>query len=203
MTSETIRSLLDGPFHFMRHGESTTNARDLVAGQLDAPLSDKGWAQVEEAADTLRDVPLASVVVTGLDRAQQSAVPILRQKGLSPFVEPGFNERDWGELEGRPLSERPSTFHETREGESWADFAERIWRTAGHLEVPVPTLIIGHAGTFRALLFKMGFGKVRPQLANATVVRFVPLTGAPPGGPAWQVETLAREPMTITPLPPE
>jgi len=203
MTETAIRHLLDGPFYFMRHGESTTNARDLVAGLLDAPLSDKGRMQAEQAAQTLQDVALASVVVTGLDRAQQSAVPILHQKGLTPFVEPGFNERDWGELEGRPLSERPSTFHETRDGESWAAFADRIWRTARHLEVPTPTLIVGHAGTFRALLFNMGFGKVRPQLANATVVRFVPLVPPPPEGPAWRVEDLAGQTMTITPLPPD
>lgn len=201
MSAPTIRPLLDGPFYFMRHGESTTNAQDLVAGLLDAPLSDKGRAQAACAAETLRDVALASIVVTGLDRAQQSAVPILEQKGLSPFVEPGFNERDWGELEGRPLSERPSTFQETREGESWAAFADRILRTARHLEVPVPTLIVGHAGTFRALLFGLGFGKVRPQLANATVVRFVPLDRPPSGnGPAWRVETLDGAAMTITPL---
>lgn len=202
MTTGTLRGLLDGPFYYMRHGESTTNAQDLVAGLMDAPLSATGWEQVQAAAETLRDVTLASVVVTGLERSQRSAVPILEQKGLAPFVEPGFNERDWGELEGRPLSERPSTFHNPRTGESWEVFADRILRTARNLRVPAPTLILAHAGTFRALLYGLGFGKVRPQLPNASVVQFVPRDPAPAEGPAWTILDLAGEPVTIKPMKP-
>lgn len=196
-----MRPLLDGPFYFMRHGESTTNAQDLVAGLLDAPLSELGERQALAAAEMVRDLLLASVIVSGLDRSQRSALPILEQKGLVPFVEPGFNERDWGELEGRPLSERPSTFHNTEQGETWERFAERIWHTAQNLRAPMPTLILAHSGTFRALLYAMGFGKVRPQLPNATVVQFVPCDPPPGGGPAWRVEDLDGVPMTIAPLP--
>lgn len=200
MDNATIRGLLDGPFYFMRHGESTTNAMDLVAGLTDAHLSERGQRQAIDAAEQVRAIPLASVIVTGLYRTHQSAVPILEQKGLTPFVEPGLNERDWGELEGRPLSERPSTFYNPPGGESWEDFAARIWRAAQWVRVPAPTLLLAHSGTFRALLYGMGFGKVRPQLGNSVVVAFQPLDPPPAEGPAWRVVDLSGKPMTITPL---
>ncbi|SDE58627.1 histidine phosphatase family protein [Rhodospira trueperi] len=200
MAMQTMRGLLDGPFYFMRHGESTTNAKDHVAGLTDAHLSEIGLRQAADAAEQLRGTDLVSVIVTGLYRTHQSAMPILEQKGLTPFVEPGLNERDWGELEGRPLSERPSTFYDPPGGETWDAFADRIWRAAQHVRVPVPTLLLAHSGTFRAILYKMGFGKVRPQLGNAALVEFRPLTPAPAEGPAWEVVDLAGVPMEITPL---
>jgi len=196
----TQRGLLDGCFYFMRHGESVTNAEDLVAGLLDVHLSEAGHRQAAAAAEQFRDIPLASVVVTGLYRTHQTAVPILRMKGLAPFVEPGLNERDWGELEGRSLSERPSTFYDPPGGEVWEDFTDRIWRAARSLVVPAPTLVVGHSGTFRALLAGMGFGKVRPPVENATPVQFVPLDPPPTDGrPSWTVLDLDGNPVPIKP----
>ncbi|MQX38180.1 histidine phosphatase family protein [Roseospira navarrensis] len=193
-----LRGLLDGPFYFMRHGESETNAAALIAGLTDTPLTALGHRQAAAAAEELRAVPLASVVVTGLYRTHQTAMPILRMKGLAPFVEPGLNERDWGVLEGRPLSERPSTFFDPPEAELWEDFNRRIWRAAQGLAVPAPTLVVGHAGTFRALLHGMGYGRVRPRLPNARPVLLSPLDPPPPAGePAWRVEDLDGQPVPI------
>lgn len=199
--SGTPRGLLDGPFYFMRHGESTTNAAEQVAGLLDAHLTETGHRQAAEAAEAFRTVELASVTVSGLYRTHQTAVPILRMKGLAPFVEPGMNERDWGHLEGRPLSERPSTFFDPPGGEMWEDFANRVWRVASRLVLPAPTLVIGHSGTFRALLYRMGFGKVRPPVDNALPVQFVPSHPPPdePGRPAWSVLFLDGTPVPIKP----
>ncbi|MBB4287350.1 histidine phosphatase family protein [Roseospira goensis] len=199
MNTHGMRGLLEGPFLFMRHGESTTNARDLVAGLMDAPLSERGAEQSAAAARVLRDEPLASVVVTGLYRTHQTALPILDQTGLTPFVEPGLNERDWGDLEGRPLTERPSTFYDPPGGETWEVFADRIWRTAQALRVRVPTLLIAHSGTFRALLYRMGFGKVRPPVDNALPVRFVPVAPTTADAPAWTVLHLDGSPVPIKP----
>ncbi|KAA5606952.1 histidine phosphatase family protein [Roseospira marina] len=200
MHSGTQRRLLDGPFYFMRHGESTTNADSLVAGLLDAHLTETGHHQAAIAAEAFHGIDLAGVVVTGLYRTHQTAMPILRQKGLAPFVEPGLNERDWGALEGRSLSERPSTFYDPPGGETWEDFTDRIWRTAQNLVVPVPTLVVAHSGTFRALLCGMGFGKVRPPVHNAMPVRFEPLDPPPSdGGPAWTVLHMDGSPVPIKP----
>jgi probable phosphoglycerate mutase len=184
----------------MRHGESTTNAARQVAGLLDAHLTETGHRQAAEAAEAFRSIALACVVITGLYRTHQTAVPLLRMKGLAPFVEPGLNERDWGTLEGRPLTERPNTFFDPPGGEVWEDFTGRIWRAAQTLEVPRPVLVIGHSGTFRALLERMGFGRVRPPLGNALPVQFVPLDPPPPDGrPAWTVLHLDGSPVKIKP----
>jgi len=196
-----VRPLLDGPFWFMRHGQSTTNAEDLIAGWLDAPLTDLGHAQAAQAAEQLAALPLASIVVTGLSRTHQTAAPLVARLGgrLTPIVEPGLNERHWGDLEGKTLDHRPSTFYDPPGGETWDTFANRIWTAATTLRVDAPALVVGHSGTFRALLYKMGYGRVRPAVGNAVPVRFVPTDAPPEGGPAWRVEALDGTPVPISP----
>lgn len=198
----TPRPLLDGPFWFVRHGQSTTNAEDLVAGWLDAPLTDLGHAQAAEAAEVLATLPLASIVVTGLVRTHQTATPLIERLGgrLAPIIEAGLNERNWGDLEGKTLDLRPSTFYDPPGGETWDEFADRIWHAATSLRVAAPTLIIGHSGTFRALLYKLGFGKVKPAVGNAVPVRFVPIDPPPGDRPPWRIESLDGTPIPIKPL---
>jgi len=196
-----ISPLLDGPFWFIRHGQSTTNAQDLVAGWLDAPLTEQGHAQAARAAEALAALPLASIVVTDLVRTHQTAQPLVDRLGgrLVPIVQAGLKERNWGELEGKSLDLRPNTFYDPPGGEVWDDFANRIWAAVTSLRVPAPTLVVGHSGTFRALLYKLGFGKVRPAVGNADPVRFVPITPSTPGRPGWRIEDLSGAPIVIKP----
>ncbi len=91
MTDQTILCI--------RHGESTFNARyrnDNVDPMLfDAPLSERGHAQVEAARLRLRGTPVDVVITSPLTRALQTSLGIFADHPSKPaiVVETGHRER--------------------------------------------------------------------------------------------------------------
>ncbi|HUX38865.1 MAG TPA: histidine phosphatase family protein, partial [Rectinemataceae bacterium] len=62
--------------YFMRHAESEANRKNLLAGQLDFPLSEEGQRQSREVADAfLRDRPIDAIISSPLLRARATALP--------------------------------------------------------------------------------------------------------------------------------
>ncbi|UDL93612.1 histidine phosphatase family protein [Lichenihabitans sp. PAMC28606] len=74
----------------IRHGESTFNAayaNDGVDPMLfDAPLTERGHAQVEAARLQLRDTPVDVVLTTPLTRAMQTSLGIFSQHPSRPAI---------------------------------------------------------------------------------------------------------------------
>ena len=57
----------------VRHGESTWNAEELLQGQLDPPLSERGREQSRALAGMLDGVPDDRIVCSDLGRARETA----------------------------------------------------------------------------------------------------------------------------------
>ena len=83
----------------IRHGESTFNAAFKADGSdpllFDAPLTERGHAQVEAARLALRDTPVDVVLTTPLTRALQTTLGIFGDHPAKPeiIVEPLHRER--------------------------------------------------------------------------------------------------------------
>ena len=67
---------------FIRHAQSTANARRIWQGQLDFPLSPLGQEQASKAGESLRGTPVASVYSSPLSRAAETARIIAGTVGL-------------------------------------------------------------------------------------------------------------------------
>ncbi len=92
----------------VRHGRTTANATGLLAGRTPGVLlDDTGREQAERAAERLAPVPLAALVTSPLERCRETSDVLLgRQSGTVPLVvEDGLSECDYGDWQGRPLSE--------------------------------------------------------------------------------------------------
>ncbi len=87
----------------VRHGESTLNAAGALAGRLDAPLTTLGASQASAAAGLLG--PLTELRSSSLLRARQTAELVSERRPI--VIDDRFVEIDYGELDGRPLSEVP------------------------------------------------------------------------------------------------
>ena len=86
----------------VRHGQTEANARGLLQGRVDLPLSDLGRRQAEALA-TL--VPAdARVVASPLLRARETAAAF----GRAVDVDERWIELDYGELDGRPIADVPA-----------------------------------------------------------------------------------------------
>lgn len=103
----------------IRHGESTFNAAYRATGvdplHLDARLTETGLAQVAEAREQLRGVPVDLVVVSPLTRALQTALGIFADHPSAPTLlvealhrEHGFSSCDVGRAPALLAAEYPS-----------------------------------------------------------------------------------------------
>src|SRR5207248_4500884 len=95
------RSLAASRLLLVRHGESTWNAARRIQGQLDPPLSERGFGQAREVAARLRGHPLVGFYASDLCRCWQTAEPIAEAVGMQPGAETGLREVMLGDWEGK------------------------------------------------------------------------------------------------------
>ena len=94
----------------VRHGRTRGNAAGLLQGRIDNPLDEVGILQAEQVAAAIG--PVDRVVSSSLSRARQTAAMF----GMPVTIDDRWIELDYGEADGRPLSDVPV--------EMWA-----AWRT--------------------------------------------------------------------------
>lgn len=85
----------------VRHGETFDNASQLMQGQTQGKLNEKGIAQAEDVARHLKDKHIDAIVSSDLHRAVQTAEIIALPHQLHVVTTPLLRERDWGDFTGR------------------------------------------------------------------------------------------------------
>lgn len=80
--------------HLLRHGE-VYNPEKILYGRLpDFHLSELGQQMAVLAADALRDRDIVEVWSSPLDRAQETAAPLVEHLGLTPVIDERIIEAD-------------------------------------------------------------------------------------------------------------
>ena len=100
----------------VRHGETVDNARQIMQGQTQGELNERGKEQAQQVARRLADETLDAVVSSDLQRAVQTAEIIAAPHGLTVMTTPLLRERDWGSFTGRYIPDL--------RGETWPDDIE-------------------------------------------------------------------------------
>ena len=100
----------------VRHGETVDNARQIMQGQTQGCLNQRGREQARQVARHLAGEQLDAVVASDLRRAMQTADIISAPHGLPVVTTPLLRERDWGSFTGR--------FIPDLKGEVWPDDIE-------------------------------------------------------------------------------
>src|SRR5262249_20648973 len=81
----------------LRHGQSEFNLRVSATrvdpGIADAPLTEHGHTQAENAAQRLADEPIRRIIASPYTRALQTAAPLARRLGLKVEIQPLVRER--------------------------------------------------------------------------------------------------------------
>lgn len=99
--------------YLVRHGETQSNARGVLQGALDSPLTRRGRQQALDVAAALRarNVLPALMLASPQGRAQttleiiREALPAL--KGVPARIEPCLAEMNYGTCQGVPLASLP------------------------------------------------------------------------------------------------
>jgi probable phosphoglycerate mutase len=100
----------------VRHGETVDNARQIMQGQTQGELNERGREQAQQVAERLAAEPVDVVIASDLRRAIQTAEIIAAPHRLPVVTTPLLRERDWGGFTGRYIPEL--------RGEVWPDDIE-------------------------------------------------------------------------------
>jgi len=168
--------LIEKPFIFLRHGQTTTNAKGVVAGSLDVELSEKGREQALFARQKL-DQRFEGVFASSLKRCIDTAS--LAAPDHSPTLLPCLVERHWGVWEGRYIPRHFEYQSTPPKGEAWEVFQSRmleglnmaLGQTNAHTK---PPLIVAHSGTYRVLRSIINGSPSGKRVANASPILFEP-----------------------------
>lgn len=100
----------------VRHGETVDNARQIMQGQTQGELNERGREQARQVAERLAADPVDVIIASDLRRAIQTAEIIAAPHRLPVVTTPLLRERDWGGFTGRYIPEL--------RGEVWPDDIE-------------------------------------------------------------------------------
>jgi probable phosphoglycerate mutase len=113
----------------IRHGETEGNAQRIVQ-RPEIPLSPRGVLQAERLARRLASEGIVRIVSSDYVRAAATAEHLRRATGVPLSLEPLLQERNFGDLRGRPYSELGFDMFEPDyappNGETWPVFHARV-----------------------------------------------------------------------------
>jgi len=157
----------------VRHGETIDNARQIMQGQTEGCLNDKGREQAAEVARRLAGEQIDAIVASDLRRAIQTAELIAQPHGLAVNTTPLLRERDWGSFTGCYIPDL--------KGKPWSDdieSAEKLLERARAFLIYITTtypgkrvVAVGHGIINKAILAVYGQCPMRKvqRMMNAEV----------------------------------
>jgi broad specificity phosphatase PhoE len=142
----------------LRHGETDANARGLLLGRSDPPLTDVGRAQARAMAES---VPRPTVVISSpLRRALETAAAF----GVPVQVDERWTELDYGAFDGQPPGAVPEEVWERwradvafapNGAETLQDLGARVRDACAELVTPARTstiAVVTHVGPIKAAI---------------------------------------------------
>lgn len=142
--------------YFVRHGESEANVHRVFAGQMDAPLTEKGRQEAKAAGEAARERHFDLIVSSPLIRAFETAKIIASEIGYPAeniVVNDIFKEHYIGDLAGKSWDAYDEFDPRITNMETYDELTARAAKGLGLLKsLPADTvLLVGH-GTFARLL---------------------------------------------------
>jgi len=109
-------------FGLMRHAETIWNREKRIQGRCDSPLTENGRKQAQRwgaAVDSMDSINWHRIIVSDLERAFQTATYVNSSLALSIHTDSRLREQDWGEWEGKTLSEINREIPADMEAQGW------------------------------------------------------------------------------------
>jgi broad specificity phosphatase PhoE len=92
--------------YFMRHAESEANLEDILASQLDFPLTEKGKMDAQQIAQDVQQFhSIDHIICSPLLRAKQTAAPFEQLFALTAVTDARVIEQNLGKFAGKSYTE--------------------------------------------------------------------------------------------------
>lgn len=90
-------------FIIVRHAESEWNLKKIIQGQLDSPITDRGYRQIAALAESLKNNTVVSqIICSPLGRAQTTAYELAKYFNCSVETDVRLSEQNFGIFQGLP-----------------------------------------------------------------------------------------------------
>ena len=169
----------------VRHGQSTHNQQQTIAGQLDSELTPLGFEDARSVAGAMGRRDFEVVYCSDLLRARQTAETIMNTLQFSCPVHYSrlIRELDYGRLTEKPVAETFRILNYKRvpdqrypEGESFNDMQARVLQFLSQLlneSAGKRILVAAHAGSIRLLAMLLDPPRQQEHLDRAYGNRFI------------------------------
>lgn len=167
-------SLLRKSFVLIRHGQTDANRDGRIAGRIEAMLTQEGRTAAQALGNWIWPEEIV-LFASPQRRALETAGLAFPDK--DPVTLDGLRERDWGVLEGCPLTERLPRDQKPDGGEAWPEMLDRVAKAISSAQrqalggLPV---LVAHSGVIRAARHLTGGTANGPSPSNTTPYLFVP-----------------------------
>jgi broad specificity phosphatase PhoE len=147
----------------IRHGETTGNSQDLIIGQKDYPLTEKGINSTEKLAGLITRYSKGIILTSPLGRAKATATILSNKTGWPILIVEDMRELSCGKWEGRSRKDVAperrflrTTWTDTPPGgESYKEAETRVnavINTIKEIKEYETVAVIGHASVNRVFL---------------------------------------------------
>lgn len=174
--------------YIVRHGETEWNVKNIIQGQSNSNLTEKGIEQAKKTGDELKDINFDAIFSSDSTRAHNTAEIIKLERELIIETSHLLRERNFGKFEGKHGDEFMEAFREKlKEKETLSDKEGWNFTVADDIEtdemivsrfiiklreiaVAYPNktvLVVSHGGPIRMFLAKIGYAK-REELVGGS-----------------------------------
>ncbi|MBU2980609.1 histidine phosphatase family protein [Lentibacter algarum] len=161
-------------FVVIRHGQTNANRDALIAGRIEAQLTQEGRRSAAELSGW--QWPKDMMLFASPQQRAQDTASLAFPKATIITLD-GLRERDWGVYEGRPVSEAPKRDETPEDGEAWADMIARVGTEITRAQSRVNkglSVFVAHSGVIRAVRELTGGNAHGPSPANTTPYLYTP-----------------------------
>ncbi len=152
-------------FYFVRHGETDYNKLNLVQGQQDFHLNQKGRDEAKYIANKIRNLNFDLIYCSTLLRAKETASIIKKEAGFNIDIQydKRLIERNFGEAEGKKVSEvftyfSNKTTHTIKGYESDSEVYNRVYSFIKEINSNIDNkniLVVTHSNSILCLLINI------------------------------------------------
>ena len=169
--------------YFCRHGETEANAKGIITGSTETPLTGKGRSQAELAGRHAKNLEIDHIICSPLGRAHETAMIIAKEIGF-PIEKIELNslfvERHFGEMEGQPydIDANIDGFIDVETTDTFLERAHLAYEHIKSLDAE-SVLVVSHGKLGRALRtviyphIPLDDGNAKTRFPNAEIVKLI------------------------------
>ena len=158
--------------YFLRHGQTDFSRDNAFCGAgTDAVLTADGAAMAEAFARAYSKFEFKAAFCSPMTRARQTIAPFSQSSGISPLFREGLREIEYGEWEGKNVSEVTQQYGEAHRlwnadpvsygptgGETAAAVRDRVIEVIDEIKATItdgPVLLVSHKATIRIAICEL------------------------------------------------